>query len=120
MIPPHCTTNGGGPNVGAGYGWQDLEGPGAHVWVPPQGVQCVGHLRSWWRANNGILQGYQPLVIMANVLTAVRKREIDYLRVLLYVATTDLPRALADIHSEEQHEPSAPPPLANKGGGRTR
>ena len=69
--------------------------------------KVAGALGLWWQATNGILQGCPLSVILVNVLTTIRKWEVECLRRQVCARTTALPPFL---HKDATADLEPPPP----------
>ena len=59
-------------------------------WQRRRAFRLAGNLGEWWRATNGIPQGYPLSVVRINLLTSMWKMEIDDMRKHVVVATRRL------------------------------
>ena len=66
--------------------------------------RVAGCLGAWWRATNGIPQGCPLFVTLVNVLTTIRKWEVDALREQVCVATVALPLALVAAQTDNESD----------------
>ena len=78
--------------------------------------KIAGALGLWWQATNGILWGSPLSVILVNVLTTIRKWEVDSLRRQVCARTATLPPVL-DEDAAADLKAGAPLPLKDAGPG---